>query len=183
MNTLILFLENLLQLNVETSPWLLLGLLIVGLMKAWLPTKVLSQHLGHGNKAIIKVAFIGAPLPLCSCGVIPIATELRRSGASASATAAFLVDIPETDVDSVSVSYALLGPVLAIYRPITAILSAIFTGMIVATTKESCPQVKIPKASSESTICCAKKQPLLTLKQQSQQVHAVQANQQSLATL
>lgn len=55
--------------------------------------------------------------------------------------------------------------------------------MIVATTKESCPQVKSPKTSSESTTCYAKKQPLLKLKQQSQQAHAVQANQQSLATL
>lgn len=54
--------------------------------------------------------------------MIPVAIELRRLGASAPATAAFLVETPETDVDSVSVSYALLGPVLAIYRPITAIL-------------------------------------------------------------
>ncbi|MBA6296821.1 SO_0444 family Cu/Zn efflux transporter [Colwellia sp. MB02u-9] len=151
-----LFFDNLLQLSLEASPWLLLGLLIAGLMKAWVPTKILSQHLGHGNKAIIKAAFIGAPLPLCSCGVIPVATELRRSGASAPATAAFLVATPETGVDSVSVSYALLGPVLAIYRPVTAILSAIFTGMIVATSKESFTRVKSHNTHSELTTCCAK---------------------------
>lgn len=156
MNTFILFFDNLLQLSVEASPWLLLGLLIAGLMKAWVPTKILSQHLGHGNKAIIKAAFIGAPLPLCSCGVIPVATELRRSGASAPATAAFLVATPETGVDSVSVSYALLGPVLAIYRPVTAILSAIFTGIIVATSKESFTRVKSHNTHSELTTCCAK---------------------------
>ena len=156
MNTFILFFDNLLQLSLEASPWLLLGLLIAGLMKAWVPTKILSQHLGHGNKAIIKAAFIGAPLPLCSCGVIPVATELRRSGASAPATAAFLVATPETGVDSVSVSYALLGPVLAIYRPVTAILSAIFTGMIVATSKESFTRVKSHNTHSELTTCCAK---------------------------
>lgn len=136
MNTLIVFFENLLQLSTEASPWLILGLLIAGLMKAWVPSKSLSDHLGTGNKAIIKAAFIGAPLPLCSCGVIPVATELRRSGASAPATSAFLVATPETGVDSVSVSYALLGPVIAIYRPITAILSAIFTGLLVATVSE-----------------------------------------------
>jgi uncharacterized membrane protein YraQ (UPF0718 family) len=155
-NTFILFFDNLLQLSVEASPWLLLGLLIAGLMKAWVPTKILSQHLGHGNKAIIKAAFIGAPLPLCSCGVIPVATELRRSGASAPATAAFLVATPETGVDSVSVSYALLGPVLAIYRPVTAILSAIFTGMIVATSKDSFTRVKSHNPHGELTTCCAK---------------------------
>ena len=152
MSTVILFLNNLLQLSVEASPWLLLGLLIAGLMKAWVPTKILSRHLGQGNKAIIKAAFIGAPLPLCSCGVIPVATELRRSGASTPATSAFLVATPETGVDSVSVSYALLGPILAVYRPITAILSAIFTGMLVATSKTEKQHLANTKAVSS---CCA----------------------------
>jgi uncharacterized membrane protein YraQ (UPF0718 family) len=156
-STFVLFFENLLQLSIEASPWLLLGLLIAGLMKAWVPTKILSQHLGQGNKAIIKAAFIGAPLPLCSCGVIPVATELRRSGASAPATSAFLVATPETGVDSVSVSYALLGPVLAIYRPVTAILSAIFTGMIVATTKDTFAENKTTNTKNKPASCCATK--------------------------
>ena len=154
MNTLILFFDNLLLLSAEASPWLILGLLIAGLMKAWVPTKILSKHLGHGNKAIVKAALIGAPLPLCSCGVIPVATELKRSGASAPATSAFLVATPETGVDSVSVSYALLGPILAIYRPITAILSAIFTGVLVASSKS---QSTSPSSSQAVTSCCAKK--------------------------
>jgi uncharacterized membrane protein YraQ (UPF0718 family) len=153
-STFILFFDNLLQLSAEASPWLVLGLLIAGLMKAWVPSKILSRHLGHGNKAIIKAALIGAPLPLCSCGVIPVATELRRSGASAPATSAFLVATPETGVDSVSVSYALLGPLLAIYRPITAILSAIFTGMLVATAKI---EEKSPTNEAKTTSCCASK--------------------------
>ncbi|NQZ22241.1 MAG: SO_0444 family Cu/Zn efflux transporter [Colwellia sp.] len=149
-------LTNFLALSAEASPWLLLGLLIAGLMKSWVPTQILSQHLGEGKLAIIKAAIIGAPLPLCSCGVIPVATELRRSGASAPATSAFLVATPETGVDSVSVSYALLGPVFAIYRPITAILSAIITGLLVATMKEEPAPVSVKK-SAEPQSCCASK--------------------------
>ncbi len=156
MSTFILFFDNLLQLSVEASPWLILGLLIAGLMKAWVPSKILSRHLGHGNKAIVKAALIGAPLPLCSCGVIPVATELRRSGASAPATSAFLVATPETGVDSVSVSYALLGPILAIYRPITAILSAIFTGILVASSKTAVT-TSTHSNQSQASSCCAKK--------------------------
>jgi len=133
MELMIEFFNNFLALSAEASPWLLLGLIIAGLMKSWVPTKILSKHLGSGNSAIFKAALIGAPLPLCSCGVIPVATELRRSGASAPATSSFLVATPETGVDSVSVSYALLGPIFAVYRPITAIFSAIITGFIVAT--------------------------------------------------
>jgi uncharacterized membrane protein YraQ (UPF0718 family) len=148
---------NFLDLSAEASPWLLLGLLIAGLMKAWVPSKVLSKHLGQGKSAIIKAALIGAPLPLCSCGVIPVATELRRSGASASATSSFLVATPETGIDSVSVSYALLGPVFAVYRPFAAIMSAIITGLLVSTIKEE--DIKSPQSedNAKKTSCCASK--------------------------
>jgi uncharacterized membrane protein YraQ (UPF0718 family) len=147
---------NFIALSAEASPWLLLGLLIAGLMKAWVPSKVLSKHLGHGKLAIIKAALIGAPLPLCSCGVIPVATELRRSGASASATSSFLVATPETGIDSVSVSYALLGPVFAVYRPIAAIMSAIITGWLVSTISEDKVSNKSADNDASSKTCCRK---------------------------
>lgn len=152
--------NNFIDLSAEASPWLLLGLLIAGLMKAWVPSKILSKHLGNGKSAIVKAALIGAPLPLCSCGVIPVATELRRSGASAPATASFLVATPETGIDSVSVSYALLGPVFAVYRPFAAIMSAIITGLLVASIKDE--SIKQPltdtegeKSKKTSTNCCS----------------------------
>ena len=157
--------NNFLFLSAEASPWLLLGLIIAGLMKAWAPTKILSHHLGEGKSAIIKAALIGAPLPLCSCGVIPVATELRRSGASAPATASFLVATPETGVDSISVSYALLGPVFAIYRPITAVVSAIVTGLLVTTAKVSesindkVSSCCATKAKKEASSCCGSSSP------------------------
>ncbi len=162
--------SNFIQLANEASPWLLLGLIIAGLMKTWVPTQILSKHLGKGKSAIVKAAFIGAPLPLCSCGVIPVATQLKRSGASSQATASFLVATPETGVDSVSVSYALLGPVMAIYRPVAAIISAIFTGFIVKTAEDETVQSPAstkaeptkpasscctPKEEKPKTSCCA----------------------------
>jgi uncharacterized membrane protein YraQ (UPF0718 family) len=153
------FIKNFIDLSAEASPWLLLGLLIAGLMKAWVPTKILSKHLGKGKSAIVKAALIGAPLPLCSCGVIPVAAELRRSGASAPATASFLVATPETGIDSVSVSYALLGPIFAVYRPFAAIMSAIITGLLVSGIKEEDIKSPITDAKKSDTSCCASKQP------------------------
>ncbi|WNC71391.1 SO_0444 family Cu/Zn efflux transporter [Thalassotalea psychrophila] len=170
MDIITLLAINLLELTNEASPWLLLGLIIAGLMKSFVPTQILSKHLGEGKLAIVKAAFIGAPLPLCSCGVIPVATQLKRSGASSPATSAFLVATPETGVDSVSVSYALLGPIMAMYRPFAAILSAIFTGFLVSTSKaevmaetdevKSCCTSTEPQQSNEqeaTTSCCASK--------------------------
>ncbi len=162
MEQLTAFVNNFVDLSAEASPWLLLGLLIAGLMKAWVPSKILSRHLGKGKPAIVKAALIGAPLPLCSCGVIPVATELRRSGASAPATASFLVATPETGIDSVSVSYALLGPVFAIYRPFAAIMSAILTGLLVSSINEA--DIKRPIADSKqgNSTCCSSKQSITT---------------------
>lgn len=145
--------QNFIQLANEASPWLLLGLLIAGLMKSFVPTTILSNHLGEGKLAIVKAAFIGAPLPLCSCGVIPVATQLKRSGASSPATSAFLVATPETGVDSVSVSYALLGPIIAIYRPFAAITSAIMTGLLVSTTNDKKTDASTNRNTSSN--CCA----------------------------
>lgn len=158
MEQLTSFIKNFIDLGAEASPWLLLGLLIAGLMKAWVPSKILSKHLGKGKSAIIKAALIGAPLPLCSCGVIPVATELRRSGASAPATASFLVATPETGIDSVSISYALLGPIFAVYRPFAAIMSAIITGLLVSSIKEEYIKSPVADVKQSDSPCCASKQ-------------------------
>ena len=123
---------NFAELFLESAPWLLLGLILAGLLKVFVPMAWMQKQLGgHGVKSVVKAALIGAPLPLCSCGVIPAAVGLRRSGASKAATTSFLVSTPETGVDSITVSYVLLGPFMAIIRPIAAITSAIVAGLLV----------------------------------------------------
>ncbi|OBT16451.1 permease [Vibrio sp. UCD-FRSSP16_10] len=150
------FIGNFVDLFIESGFWMLLGLMVAGLLKEWVPTDLLAKHLGgKGAKTTIKAAFIGAPLPLCSCGVIPAALGLRRSGASKSATTSFLVATPETGIDSVSVSYALLGPFMAIIRPIAAITSAIVAGLLVGKEDE---QSKAQLESAASSCCSTKKQ-------------------------
>ncbi|MBY6187730.1 SO_0444 family Cu/Zn efflux transporter [Marinobacter hydrocarbonoclasticus] len=132
MNTLTELALNFLDLFLDSAPWLLLGLFMAGMIKMFVPMSWMQKQLGgHGIKPTVKAAIFGAPLPLCSCGVIPAAVGLRRSGASKSATTAFLVATPETGVDSVSVSYVLLGPFMAVVRPITAVVSAIVAGLLV----------------------------------------------------
>jgi len=124
------FLNNFIEVSLEAAPWLLFGLLAAGLIKVWIPESFMKRVLGGtGVWPVIKGAFIGAPLPLCSCGVLPAAIGLRRSGASDGATLSFLVATPETGVDSIGVSYVLLGPFMTVVRVIAAVASAIITGM------------------------------------------------------
>ena len=148
------FFENFLALSLEAAPWLVLGLVIGGLMKNLLPTSWLEKHLkGEGFIPVLKAALLGAPLPLCSCGVLPAALGLRNAGASKSATTSFLISTPETGVDSVIMTYALLGPLMAITRPVAAIVSAITAGLLVGKTEQSTDGKKSLNTSSES--CCS----------------------------
>jgi len=130
-------LVNFYSLSLESAPFLVLGLVIAGLIKAWVPTESVAKQLGgSGIWPITKAALIGAPLPLCSCSVIPVTLGIYRSGASKGSTVSFLVATPETGADSIAISYALLGPFMAIIRPISAISSAIFAGLIVSLSKD-----------------------------------------------
>jgi uncharacterized membrane protein YraQ (UPF0718 family) len=140
----------------------MLGLFIAGLLNVYLPANFLNRHLGkEGLWTTVKAALIGAPMPLCSCGVIPAAIGLRRAGASKSATTAFLVSTPETGVDSVSVSYVLLGPFMAVIRPIAAVCSAIVAGVLVGKDSELHQQQSTTanKENTKTTSCCSSKQP------------------------
>ena len=71
----------------EMAIYILFGLLIAGILYIAFPKEKISSHLG-GNTiySVIKASFIGIPLPLCSCGVIPTAISLYRHGESKGAT-------------------------------------------------------------------------------------------------
>jgi uncharacterized membrane protein YraQ (UPF0718 family)/copper chaperone CopZ len=121
----------LLEMLNEMSPYILLGFLFAGILHAFVKPEVLTQHLaGNGFKQSFKAALLGVPLPLCSCGVLPTAISLKRSGASTSATTSFLIATPQTGVDSIAATYSLLGIGFAIVRPIAALISAILGGTI-----------------------------------------------------
>lgn len=145
--------DNFVLLFIESAPYLLLGMLIAGIIHQVLPQGWVERLLG-GNKSVVTAAIIGAPLPLCSCSVIPVAMGIRRSGASKASTASFLVSTPETGVDSIGITYALMGPVMAIARPIAAIFSAIITGIGIAVWGREDSISGIQDANKKQSGCC-----------------------------
>jgi hypothetical protein len=115
----------------EMSPYLLLGFLLAGLMHEFIPNKVYTKYLGSNSlKSVVLAALFGVPLPLCSCGVIPTAMGIRREGASKGATISFLIATPQTGVDSIIATYSLMGLPFAIIRPIVALVTAVFGGVL-----------------------------------------------------
>ncbi len=113
----------------QASIYILFGLLVGGLLKMFLSPAYVAAHLGNGRfSSVFKAALLGIPIPLCSCGVLPAAASLKKQGANNGATTAFLISTPESGVDSISITWALLDPIMTIARPISAFISAFAAG-------------------------------------------------------
>ncbi|BAX79008.1 SO_0444 family Cu/Zn efflux transporter [Labilibaculum antarcticum] len=136
----------------EMSPYLMLGFLFAGILKVAFPQKFIDKYLGPKNgKSVLYAALLGIPLPLCSCGVIPTGISFYKSGASKGSSVSFLISTPQTGVDSILVTYSLLGLPFAIIRPFIALLTGLFGGLL--TNYFDKDEKPIPEISTES--CCS----------------------------
>ena len=129
---LIMFIKEVLVLCLEMAPFLLLGMFVSGLISIFIDKSFIFRHIGSKDfSSIFKAAMFGIPLPLCSCGVIPVASTIKDAGASKGSTVSFLISTPQTGVDSIFLTYGMLGPLFAIFRPMAALLSGILSGIII----------------------------------------------------
>lgn len=149
--------QEFLDLIHEMSPYLLLGFLIAGLMHAFVPGHLYSKYLsGRNVRSVLLATLFGIPLPLCSCGVIPTAMSLRREGASKGATTAFLIATPQTGIDSIIATFALLGLPFALLRPLAALVTAVAGGWLVnRMDQESDTSSAVPSAALCTDHCCS----------------------------
>src|ERR687892_1507208 len=129
---LVLVLQEIWYILKEASIFLLFGFALAGVLAVVVPAKTMMRFFGTGKiKSVLWGSAIGAPLPLCSCGVLPTALGLRRQGATKGATVSFLISTPETGVDSISLTYALMDPIMTIFRPVAAVATAVTAGLSV----------------------------------------------------
>jgi uncharacterized membrane protein YraQ (UPF0718 family)/copper chaperone CopZ len=115
----------------EMAPYLMLGFFFAGLLHLLFPKKRVRKYMGQNNfRSIFNAAMLGVPLPLCSCGVIPTGISFYKHGASKASTVSFLISTPQTGVDSIFVTYSMLGLPFAIIRPIVAFVTGLFGGLV-----------------------------------------------------
>ncbi|MCK4981721.1 MAG: SO_0444 family Cu/Zn efflux transporter [Victivallaceae bacterium] len=113
------------------APWLLFGFFAAGVLSVFFSPNYIYKHMGKpGLKSIFKAALFGVPLPICSCGVIPITVSLKKQGAGRGAAGSFLISTPQTGLDSFFATYAMLGWAFAIFRPIIAFITGIIGGLL-----------------------------------------------------
>ncbi len=94
------------------------------------PRNLILRFFRRGRiRSVLWASAIGTPLPLCSCGVVPTAVALKKQGATKGATVSFLISTPEIGLDSMAVSYALLDPIMTVFRPVAAFVTATVAGI------------------------------------------------------
>lgn len=120
------------EVFVEAAPYLIFGFAVAGILNALVPDQKIVDYLGTPAgkiRSVINASLAGLPLPLCSCGVVPAAMSIRKRGANRGATISFLISTPETGVDSIAITYALLDPLMTVFRPLATIATAILAGI------------------------------------------------------
>jgi len=147
-----LFFEALWQLSIAMAPYILFGLLFAGILHELVPDSIVTKHLGKDNvSSVVKSTVFGIPLPVCSCGVIPLATSIKKSGASKGATLSFLISTPITGVDSIMATYGIFGWIFTLYRAVTSMIIAMAAGILTNVfDKEEPEEIKKPAFSDVS---------------------------------
>lgn len=136
------------------APWLLGGFLLSGIVAVFLPREWVVRVMGkaRGWRGILNAVLIGVPLPICSCGVLPLTAGLRKAGAGKGAAAGFLISTPQTGIDSILATYALMGPVFALARPLAAFATGLVGGVAVDLIAEADPPP--PEEKPHHCCCC-----------------------------
>jgi uncharacterized membrane protein YraQ (UPF0718 family) len=154
------------QVVLMMAPYLLLGFAVAGALSVVLTPAWVVRHLGRrGVGQVVKAALLGVPLPLCSCGVIPLAFSLRKAGAGKGATVSFLASTPQTGVDSILLTYSLLGPIITVLRVVAAFVSGIVAGLLTDWVCGEDSPAPAPLAPAQLGACCfggGEKRALLT---------------------
>ncbi|WP_170135967.1 permease [Nannocystis exedens] len=117
------------ELMRDSAPALLLAYALAGLVSGLMPEAPVRwlRRGGPAGQALRGVA-VGLPLPLCSCGVVPVYRSLLQRGVPAAAAMAFFIATPELGVDAILLSWPLLGAEMTVLRVVAAALVAWLVG-------------------------------------------------------
>jgi uncharacterized membrane protein YraQ (UPF0718 family) len=146
---------------VDSAFLFLIGLALAGLISTFLTSDIIARYAGRGRfRSVLRASLIGVPLPLCSCSVLPVAAQLRKSGVSKPGTTAFLIATPESGVDSIFLTYSLTDPLLTVARPVAAFATAFGAGMLQSGEETPEPQTEAQAVCEDGCGCAHDSKPM-----------------------
>lgn len=149
--------NNFLILLNSVSFYLLIGLFLAGVIHEYIKEETIVKHLGSKKISnVFKAALFGLPLPICSCGVIPLSASLKKQGASKGSVVSFLTTTPMTGVDSILPTYAIFGWLITLFRVVSSLISGVLGGIITdLVDKEQPKKFSLSKPVEEKSSCCS----------------------------
>lgn len=100
-------------ITLESAPWVVVSLVFGGLIREFLPSTRFQRLVNRpGFAGMGGAVTVGALLPICSCGVVPLAISLYRAGVRIGPVMAFTAATPIINPAAVILSFGLLGPQL-----------------------------------------------------------------------
>lgn len=124
------FLELLLHNSQDLLPTFLFALLISAILSEIIPESFFEKILSSNHFIPVFLAsIIGALIPLCTCGMIPLATKFQKKGASWLIIISFLTAGNASSISALMLTLV-LGTRIALYRFLFSIIFGILAAYI-----------------------------------------------------
>lgn len=147
------YFNSLWDMTVLMHGYIIFGLIMAGVIREFISDDFIKNNLGgKGLGSSVKASLLGLPLPICSCGVIPLAASLRKSGAGKGAVTSFFISTPMTGADSIIATYGVFGWLITVFRVVSASVAAIVAGML---TDMFVPDDEVEVKSEGEGCCCS----------------------------
>ncbi len=111
-------------------PPFILASLVAALVGKKVSERSLHKLFSRGPASIVISAIIGAPLPICSCTVLPLAYAMRKKGVPSYSLVPFLISSPSVSLPSLLISLSLLGPKFTLFYVLSAVGIGLFMGLL-----------------------------------------------------
>ncbi|HEY6571783.1 MAG TPA: permease, partial [Candidatus Eisenbacteria bacterium] len=118
-----------LDASIEILPFFLLAIFLGALIEEFVSEKTIVRFLtGTSPGTMVLASTVGAVLPLCTCGMVPLAVSLRRRGSDLKHTFAFLTAGAAVSVPVLLLTWKVLGGWWAIARFATSVIFGLLVG-------------------------------------------------------
>ena len=124
------FITALLFSLAQSAPYIVIGYLVAAFIKEFVSVGVLTRHFGdRGVRPLLHALGVGAILPICSCGVIPLGVGAFKCGSARGTTLAFMTSAPTIAPVAILLSISLLGLHFTAVYVVIALLGSVLIGL------------------------------------------------------
>src|SRR5262245_29077412 len=125
------FVQVLLDSAVGIIPLFLVALLVGALIEEFVSERFIARFLtGRNPGTMALAALVGALIPLCTCGMVPLAVALRRRGGDSKHIFCFLTSGAAVSIPVLLLTWKLIGFEWLVVRLLASITLGLLVGYV-----------------------------------------------------